>query len=325
MLDVRRLAILRAIRDHGSLSAAARSLYLSTSAVSQHMNALEREAGLPLLLRSPGSGGRLTAAGEILAVHAEVLLSRLEEAGAEMAALAAQRAGRLRVSAFAGIADTLLPAALDRFRTGFPGIDVDTRVTDPAGALARLRTDETDLALLTEVPGEGGGLDGVVTTPVYSETFVLLVPERHRWRHRPSVRLDELAGERWILGAPTGPTPEERILRRACRDAGFVPTVVFRTDVPDAVRDLVAAGAGVALVPELTTGHRDGSASGATGASGASVAAVPLAGRAPVRDVVVATARGVRKRPPAVEGMLRALRQAAAEHARDRTLTAAAG
>ena len=118
MLDVRRLAILRAIRDHGSLSAAARSLYVSTSAGSPHRHALEREAGLPLLLRAPGSGGRLTAAGEILAVHAEALLSRLAEAGAEMAALAAQRAGRLRV---AGPADTLLPAALDRLRAGFPG------------------------------------------------------------------------------------------------------------------------------------------------------------------------------------------------------------
>ncbi|MEU6701417.1 LysR family transcriptional regulator [Pseudonocardia sp. NPDC046786] len=318
MLDVRRLAILRAIRDHGSLSAAARSLYLSTSAVSQHMNALEREAGLPLLLRAPGSGGRLTAAGEILAVHAEALLSRLAEAGAEMAALAAQRAGRLRVATFAGPADTLLPAALDRLRAGFPGVDVDVRVTGADDAVARLRADETDLALLTGVPGAGGGEDGVVSTPVYAERFVLLVPDRHRWRHRPAVRLDELAGERWILGAPSGPTPEERIVRRACREAGFVPAVAHRADAPDAVRELVAAGTGIALVPELTTGGRAARRGGA-------VAVVPVAGRAPVRDVLVATARGVRNRPPAVDGLLRALREAAAAHALDRTLTAAAG
>ncbi|MGW6513241.1 LysR family transcriptional regulator, partial [Streptomyces niveus] len=110
MIDPRRLRILRAVADHRTVTAAAAALYLTPSAVSQQLAALEQETGHALLTRS-GRGVRLTAAGEILLTHAHEVLAQLERAEAELAAYAGGAAGEVTVAAFAtGIAEVLAPA-----------------------------------------------------------------------------------------------------------------------------------------------------------------------------------------------------------------------
>src|SRR5215216_743081 len=99
MLDIRRLRVLRAVVDTGSMAGAADELGYTPSAVSQHLATLEREAGVPLLERV-GRGVRPTAAGALLAEHAAEVLGRLTAAEAALADLVAGRAGRLAVAFF---------------------------------------------------------------------------------------------------------------------------------------------------------------------------------------------------------------------------------
>src|ERR1041384_5276446 len=104
MSEARRLHILRAVADHRTVTAAAAALYLTPSAVSQQLTALEQETGHRLVERG-ARGVRLTPAGEILLAHANGVLAQRERAEAELAAYASCAAGTVTVAAFAtGIA-----------------------------------------------------------------------------------------------------------------------------------------------------------------------------------------------------------------------------
>ncbi|CAO0835948.1 HTH-type transcriptional regulator HdfR [Streptomyces microflavus] len=132
MIDARRLRILRAVADHRTVTAAAAALYLTPSAVSQQLAALEQETGHRLVERS-ARGARLTAAGEILLSHANVVLAQLERAEAffQLADDSAGVAGTVTVAAFAtGIGLVLAPALTELARTA-PGIRV--KVQDAEG------------------------------------------------------------------------------------------------------------------------------------------------------------------------------------------------
>src|ERR671917_2115769 len=111
MLDLRRLRVLRGVVATGSMAAAADELGYTPSAVSQHLAALEREAGTPLLERA-GRGVRPTPAGALLAEHAAAVLARLAEAEAALADLVAGRIGRLGVTFFPTAGASLVPPAV---------------------------------------------------------------------------------------------------------------------------------------------------------------------------------------------------------------------
>src|SRR5215212_616117 len=99
MLDLRRLRLLRELRERGTIAAVADALAYTPSAVSQQLAQLEREAGVPLLERV-GRGVRLTDAARGLVDHTEAVLARLEQAEAELAAGEAEVRGVVRVAAF---------------------------------------------------------------------------------------------------------------------------------------------------------------------------------------------------------------------------------
>lgn len=286
--------------DHGSFSAAARMLHMTPSAVSQQMATLEREVGLKLVTRSTGHGARLSAAGTTLAEHAAEILRRLSRAEAEMAALAARRTGRIRLGAFASVSATLLPPAVAGFRAAFPDLELETHVVDPVDAIPGLRADELDIAVITEVPGEGPEFDGIETYPVFDDVFSILLPITHRHAGRAEVALGEFCDEQWIVGSETGVCPDARVFRRACNEAGFSPRVAFRSEDYPSIQGLVAHGVGLSLIPALArTSLRD------------DVVAVPSSAPVPYRRVVVAVPGGAHDRTATVEGLLRALRWSA--------------
>src|ERR671920_1340718 len=130
MLDVRRLRVLREVAARGSFSAAAEALAYTQSAVSQQIAALEREAGTTLVERN-ARGVRLTDAGRALVAHADVILTRLADAEAELEAIAGARGGRVRIVSFPSAGATIAPRAIGRFRERHPGGDVTLEPREP--------------------------------------------------------------------------------------------------------------------------------------------------------------------------------------------------
>src|SRR5437588_2833935 len=150
MLDVRRMRVLREVAARGSFSAAAEALNFTQSAVSQQVAALERESRTKLVEREP-RGIRLTEAGEALVAHADAILSRLDDAEQELAAIAGLRGGRLRLATFQSAGSTIVPRALGEFHRRYPEVELNVTLEehDARGFLA---SGEADLAIVMDFP-----------------------------------------------------------------------------------------------------------------------------------------------------------------------------
>lgn len=241
MLDVRRLRLLRELAHRGTIAAVAESLAFSPSAVSQQLSVLEREAGVPLLERT-GRRVALTPAGRNLVRHAEAVLERLEQAGAELADAREGLAGPLRIGTYPSAARAIIPAALAALGREHPGLEPMVREVDPAEVAALLRSGELDVALVHEydfVPADPE--PGLATESLFTEAMYLAAPATGSIAdHRESP---------WIV-APHG-TLCHAMAIRACQAAGYTPRIRHRIDDFATVLALVAAGQGVALVPHL--------------------------------------------------------------------------
>src|SRR5919205_226468 len=248
MLDVKRLRVLREVAAKGSFSAAAESLAYTQSAVSQQIATLEKETGTTLLERN-AKGVRLTDAGRVLVEHADAILCRLAAAEDELEALAGLKGGRVRLASFPSAGATIVPRAVAEFRSRHPGVELAVDQAEPEDGLARLRAGECDVALTIDAftPPKAEGIDYVhlLDDPMY-----VALPENHPLASRRRVRFADLAGDSWILGT-TGACPDGRILMAAAQAAGFEPRIAFHSDDYLAVQGFVAAGVGVALIPDL--------------------------------------------------------------------------
>ncbi|MFF0446294.1 LysR family transcriptional regulator [Streptomyces sp. NPDC004609] len=248
MIEARHLRVLRAVATTGSFSAAARALGCTQPAVSQQMKALEVSAGTPLLVRT-GREMRLTQAGEALVRHASGILAGLTAAEEEIAAIAGLRAGRVRLVSFPSGSSTLVPTALAALRAAHPGTRVSLVESEPPRSVEMLRDGDCDVALAFRYAGaeRDAEWDDLIVRPLLTDRLVGLVPEHHPLAESGSVTIGDLADEPWIAGCPRC----RRQLVEVCEAAGFTPRIDFATDDYPAVIGLVAAGLGVAVLPEL--------------------------------------------------------------------------
>ena len=221
---------------------------------------LEQRAGTALVERI-GRTIRLTEAGQLLARRAAEILDRLEEAEAEVAAIAGLQAGRVRLMAFPSSSATLVPRALARLRHSHPAVTVQFSEAEPPESLAALRSGAVDLAVAFSYEGNDPGrgeddLNGLVVMDVLVDPVLLVLPQDHPLAGQAEVDLCELSADRWIAGCPRC----RGHLLTLAHAAGFDPDVTFETEDYVAVLGLVAAGLGVALVPQLiltTVSHPD--------------------------------------------------------------------
>jgi DNA-binding transcriptional LysR family regulator len=294
MLDVRKLRLLRELAHRETIAAVAEALSYTPSAVSQQLAALEREAGVPLLRRT-GRRVVLTPAGAALAERTEQILALLEQASGALAATRAGLAGPLRIGAFPTAVRTILPAALVALGRDHPDLELMVTELDPAAVPAALRSGALDVALIHDydyVPAEPDpALD---TEPLLEEAIYLASSAAAGAAQAPGAAgaaepgRDPVWGCRdapWIVGSPD--TLCHAMAVRACQAAGFTPRIRHHADDFATVLALVAAGQGVALVPQL-------GATGATGPPGG-VTLTPLPTR---RRTRIAYRNGTRDQPP---------------------------
>jgi DNA-binding transcriptional LysR family regulator len=300
MLNVGRLNVFREVIEQGSFSEAADSLSYSQSAVSQAIATLEGEAGTALVERSRG-GVRPTAAGAALAGHLGGILGQIESAEREVAAIAAGRGGRLRTASFPSAGASLMPAAIAGFRASHPGVELTLAEGEPEEIGPRLRAGEFDLVLLYEFEETGERLAaGMRRFELLDDPLHLALPADHRLaKRRKPPRLADLAGESFVQTSAA--TPCARHVVRSCHVAGFEPRVSFESDDYATVQGLVAAGVGVALIPQL-----------ALSPVRPDVVVRSLGPSGPVRRVFAATPRAAAA-SPALATMLDVLRAAAAD------------
>jgi DNA-binding transcriptional LysR family regulator len=302
MLNLARLNVLREVVSRGSFSAAADALSYSQSAVSQAIATLEGEVGTTLLERDR-SGVRPTAAGAALVGHAEGILAQIEAAEAEVETIAGGRGGRIRVASFPTAGATLVPLAIASFRASHPAVEVTLAEGEPEEIAPRLRSGELDLALLFEFEGVGERLAaGIRRFELLDDPLHLAVPADHPLAGGRPPRLEDLRDEPWIQTSAASPCAKQVV--RSCHAAGFEPRVSFESDDYQTVQGLVAAGVGVALIPQLALSNpRE------------EIRIRALTPQSPVRKVLAATPRAAAV-TPAVATMVDLLRDVARAHRR---------
>ena len=291
MLDPRRLLLLAEVARHDSLTAAAGALGYSPSALSQQVAALEREAGAPVLERL-ARGVRLTEAGRALAVAGERVAAELAAARGALDALAGLDAGTLRVGAFASAWGWLLPGAVTTFRAAHPGVELQLARARAAGGPGRPARRRPRPRRRLRAARRARILTAWPPTLVALDPLRAVLPRAHALAGRRRVRLEELAGDPWVQ--PTSGCAA--MVVEACAAAGFAPHTVFESDDYGAIQGFVAAGAGVALVPELALANRR------------DVVAVRVAPPAPARRLLAVRRQGA---PPAAPALVERLREVA--------------
>jgi DNA-binding transcriptional LysR family regulator len=299
MLNVGRLRVLKEVAYRGSFSAAADALSYTQSAVSQQIAALEAETGMTLLERH-ARGISLTAAGQTLVGHAEGILARLEAAEMALSAIAGLRGGRLRMASFPTAGATLMPLAIATFRSSYPAVELTLTEGEPEEVEPRLRAGELDLALLFEFDGATPPREGTTRVELLEDPLYLALPRDHPLATKKKLRLADLKGEAWVQTSRSSPCA--RHVMRSCHAAGFEPKVSFESDDYQTVQGLVAAGVGVALIPEL-----------ALSVVREDIIIRALSPHPPVRQVIAAAPAGARL-VPAAPAMLQILEQAATRY-----------
>ena len=304
MLDVRRMRVLREIALRGSFSGAADALYLSQSAVSQALAALEKEVGQRLVERT-SAGPKLTQAGEVLVSHTDAVLCRLDEAERELAAIAGLRGGRVRLVSFPSASATLVTSAAAEFTTRYPDVKLELREAEPEESLPALKRGEVDVALLFDYELAEAEPDRDVEYHLLLEDRLwVALPKGHPLAKRKAVAIEELADEHWLRGQCDSAC--RQMVTLACREAGFEPQVSYESDDYAVMQGLIAAKLGVTLLPDL-----------ALTALHPGVEVVAVKPKPPLRRVWAATlAEG--SRSPAAEAMVEILAEAGRRFAAER-------
>jgi DNA-binding transcriptional LysR family regulator len=248
-MELREMRAFIAVVEEGGLSAAARRLHLSQPALSQTVNALERQLGVQLLLRS-STGVQATEAGMTLLVEARAVLARYDQAMAAVATHTAAGGSVLRLGIPLELPPDLLSLALADLAAAYPATRVQARHLSTAAQLAALHAGDLDVGLVRERP-VGQELDAV---PVVEERLGVLLASEHAARlARPEgVRLDTLTGLDWVSfprsGSPAWYDEVTAILRSHGLDLG--PTAPEGQPLIAEVKlAAVSAGRAFALAP----------------------------------------------------------------------------
>jgi DNA-binding transcriptional LysR family regulator len=304
MLDSRRLRVLVEVARHGSFSAAAESLGYTQPAVSRQIATLEAEVGATLIRRVP-KGAVLTDAGRLLVERGEAILARLDDVETELRALAGLEGGRLRMATFASAASSIVPLAIAAFRERYPAVELNVAMADPVDSMPRLRGGELDLVLshdralgepvlsTGQVSGPAQTVAGFELVHLFDDPMYVAMPLGHPFADEPRLSLARFAEDPWML-ATTQTCPDSRLFLRACHEAGFEPKIAFQNDDYPAILGFVAAGVGVALIPDMAArGARE------------DVIVRELDPPPPSRPILAVVPAGYRS--PAVEAMLSVL------------------
>ncbi len=251
-MELRHLRYFLAVAEHGHMTRAAGALGIQQPPLSQQIRALEDELGLALFTRHP-KGVSLTDAGRMLQADAVRVLQGVESARERLAQLASGVRGRLAVGfTSSAAAHRLTPQALRECRARHPDIALVISEDNAAGLIEAVAEARLDCGLLRVPVARPPGL---VFEELLTEGVAVAVPIDHRLaRGRRAVRVEDLRDEGLILVRRSGAPGLYANLLALCERAGFVPRVVAEVERMMSNLNLVAAGAGVSIVPESMVG-----------------------------------------------------------------------
>jgi len=245
-IKLKDLRYLVAVADTGHFGRAAERCFVSQPTLSAQLKKLEEYLGVPLVERQPRKA-LLTPAGAEIVARAR----RIVEASDEVVSIAqAHReplAGRLRVAFLPTIGPYLLPMVAPKLRKELPRLELMLYEYQTATMLERLRSGDIDMGILA-LPVE---MDGLAARALYDEPFVVAAPNDHPLAARKQLKISDLQGVTLLL-LEDGHCLRDQALD-VCNRIAVHEKQDFRATSIETLRQMVASGAGVTLMPELAT------------------------------------------------------------------------
>ncbi len=269
-IKLKDLRYLVAVADTRHFGHAAERCFVSQPTLSAQLKKLEQYLGVQLIERQPNNVA-LTEAGEQIVTRARRILEACEDVTTLARTLRDPLAGRLRVALLPTIGPYLLPLVAQALHRALPRLELHLHEYQTEPMLAKLRGGELDLGILA-LPVD---LDGLQARELYAEPFTVALPAGHRLAKRERVNVSDLEGEKLLL-LEEGHCLRDQALA-VCSRAGLGESQDFRATSLETLRQMVATGAGITLLPQLAT---QGAYANARG-----VAVLPFSKPVPIRQI----------------------------------------
>lgn len=287
-MEIRHLRYFAAVAHKRHFTQAAEDLFIAQPALSQQIQALERELGITLFERT-SRRVRLTSAGEALLGHAERILAEVEQTHAEMQAFAGVTRGRISLGFLQSLGAYRLSALLARFHAQYAGVEMVLHEDVTEQLLEQVKVGQLDVAL-THVIGDIFPLHvtdpQMITEPLVKEELMLVVAPNHPLTRQPYVSPKELEHEPFILFKPGSGL--RQVMVHLSLIGGFTPRILFESGDIGTIRALAAEGLGISILPQSVVE-----------APGKEVATVKLMPVLPSRMVVLVWHRRITHSPAA--------------------------
>jgi LysR family transcriptional regulator, transcription activator of glutamate synthase operon len=247
-MELRQLRYLVAVARRRSFTQAALDLHIAQSALSQQVGRLERELGVELLRRTTRRV-EVTEAGEVVLARAQRVLAELDGVRADLDALRGLVRGTLRLGGVPPVGPVHPVALIADFSRAYPGITITVREEVAFELLGQLRDGSLDVVMALV---DTDALDGLEGVRLFDEELVVIAPPNHALARAKRVRAERLDGEPLVIYAP-GSALRDALLAMA--PAG---RIVAEANELESVRELVARGLGVSLMPRsVAASHGD--------------------------------------------------------------------
>lgn len=251
-MDLRRIRNFNVLAETLNFSRAAERLHIAQPALSVSIQKLESQLGTKLFERT-STGVKLTATGEAALVDARRMLYHGEQLMRTARDAAAGTGGRLRIGFVGSTIYSVLPKLIPAFRSQYPNVEVVLSEATSTRILSMLRDDAIDVGIVRTPLLQA---NGATLHVLRRDRFVAALPVSHSLASRESLRLEELAGEPFVMYSATDAAGLHASAMAACEAAGFMPDVTQVATQVATMLALVASGLGVALVPEVARSDR---------------------------------------------------------------------
>ncbi len=245
--SLRELACFTAVAEELSFTRAARRLHMAQPPLSRHIRVLEEKIGARLFERGPRAVA-LTPAGRAFHEESRGLLAQLDRAGECARRAAHGEETRLRLGFVSAVMGSEIAGILRRFREAHPAVQLLLHDLSPAEQMRLVAEGRLDAGFVGLLPAER--VAGLRFVPWSRERLMVFVPSGHPMARRTRVDLAALRGERFVAVSHEAAPAFSARVHDLCRKAGFRPRIVLESPRAQAVAVMVAAGSGVAILPE---------------------------------------------------------------------------
>ena len=272
-MNLRDLQYLVALAENKHFGRAAAASFVSQPTLSTQIRKLEEELGVALVERAPRKV-LLTEVGHEIALRAREVLAEIEQIRAAAQRTRDPESGTVRLGIFPTLGPYLLPHVVPAIRRRFPRLELLLTEEKTEVLLRMLREGRLDAAILA-LPLHDDQLHHEF---LFEEDFVLAVPEGHALATKPALKLADL-GEHNLLLLEDGHCLRDQALE-VCQLTGAVERSGFRATSLETLRQMVAAGVGITLLPSLAVKPPV--------ATSADIHLVPFRGKPPSRRIAMA-------------------------------------